>query len=211
MSSSQIKYVIEHMEPEFSDWVRLEYLSILNEVGQQNFYLSSIPENVTEGDLPKDLVEKHIQWTHTDITNFSELDPSFDPKRVCLLDPQATEELAPEDATKFDYFLFGGILGDHPPRDRTGELRKYGFPGRHLDKVQMTTDTAVRVSQIVLKDQKKLSEIDYVDYPELKFSKFESTEMPFRYVKDKNGNPIMPEGMFDLIKEDTKKSLGDLI
>lgn len=149
----QIVYVIEHMEPEFSDWVRLEYLSILEEVGQPNFYLSSVPASVSEKDLPSELVEKKLQWTHTEITNFQEIYPSFDKSRVCLLDPSATEELKPEDAEKFDYFLFGGILGDHPPRDRTGELRKYGFSGRHLGKTQMTTDTAVRVSQIVLKDQ----------------------------------------------------------
>ena len=28
--------------------------------------------------------------------------------RVCLLDPKATEELCPEDAGNFDWFLFGG-------------------------------------------------------------------------------------------------------
>lgn len=32
-------------------------------------------------------------------------------KRVCLLDPQAKEELRPEDGEVFDVFLFGGILG----------------------------------------------------------------------------------------------------
>lgn len=73
--------------------------------------------------------------------------------RVCLLDPKAPLPLSPEDHGKFDWFLYGGILGDDPPRDRTAELRKLGFEGRHLGEVQMTTDTAVGVTKIVVEDR----------------------------------------------------------
>jgi ribosome biogenesis SPOUT family RNA methylase Rps3 len=45
------------------------------------------------------------------------------------------------------------MVGDDPPRDRTGELRKLGFEGRHLKEVQMTTDTAVGVSKRVVEDK----------------------------------------------------------
>jgi ribosome biogenesis SPOUT family RNA methylase Rps3 len=38
-----------------------------------------------------------------------------------------------------------------------------------------------------------LDEIPYVDYPELRINKNESTEMPFRYVKGKDGESIMPD------------------
>ncbi len=34
--------------------------------------------------------------------------------------------------------------------DRTSELRKKGFEGRRLGPVQMTTDTAVRVTRLVV-------------------------------------------------------------
>lgn len=61
--------------------------------------------------------------------------------------------LAPEDGETFEVFLYGGILGDDPPRDRTGELRKLGFEGRHLGEKQMTTDTAVGVSKIIVEDK----------------------------------------------------------
>jgi ribosome biogenesis SPOUT family RNA methylase Rps3 len=93
----------------------------------------------------------------------------FDPTRICLLDPKAEEPLAPADRDAFDVFLFGGILGDDPPRDRTAELRKLGFPSRHLGRcvregcipilaqghrsVQMTTDTAVTCTQRVIATQ----------------------------------------------------------
>ena len=37
--------------------------------------------------------------------------------------------------------------------DRTSELRKKGFEGRRLGPKQMTTDTAVRVTRMVVKDK----------------------------------------------------------
>lgn len=43
--------------------------------------------------------------------------------------------------------------GDDPPRDRTSELRALGFPGRHLGPVQMTTDTALGVTKMVVCDK----------------------------------------------------------
>jgi ribosome biogenesis SPOUT family RNA methylase Rps3 len=38
-----------------------------------------------------------------------------------------------------------------------------------------------------------LDKIPYVDFPELKLDEHEATEMPFRYVADESGKPIMPE------------------
>lgn len=104
--------------------------------------------------------------------------------------------------------------------DRTSELRKKGFPGRRLGPVQMTTDTAVRVTRIVIQQQSKspllydksspqkswltnvlletvpLNEIAYLDHPDLKINEHESTQMPFRYVKGEDGAPIMPKVSF---------------
>jgi ribosome biogenesis SPOUT family RNA methylase Rps3 len=75
----------------------------------------------------------------------------------------------------------------------------------------MTTDTAVRVTRIVVQDKGAckttlidydnpptttavpLDQVPYLDFPELKFNLHESTQMPFRYVSDESGNPIMPE------------------
>lgn len=37
--------------------------------------------------------------------------------------------------------------------DRTSELRKKGFTGRRLGPIQMTTDTAVRVTRMVVEEQ----------------------------------------------------------
>lgn len=37
--------------------------------------------------------------------------------------------------------------------DRTSELRKKGYANRRLGPVQMTTDTAVRVTRIITQDK----------------------------------------------------------
>lgn len=133
-----------------------------------------------------------------------------DKSPVCLLDPTASRDLSPEDGDRFDAFLFGGILGDDPPRDRTSELRRKGFEGRSLGPKQMTTDTAVRVTRMVVQDKLALDKVPYVDFPELRFNDQESTEMPFHYVADQDGKPIMPQGMKELIQKDADKAVDDL-
>jgi ribosome biogenesis SPOUT family RNA methylase Rps3 len=131
---------------------------------------SSIPplQKYLEDTTPSSSSKAHL---HTDpiLTLVEKLGSTS--ARVCLLDPRAPKELAPEDGETFDIFLYGGILGelirlgfkrctdavgDDPPRDRTGELRKLGFEGRHLKEVQMTTDTAVGVSKRVVEDKGEL-------------------------------------------------------
>ncbi|KAF8961437.1 SAM-dependent RNA methyltransferase [Flammula alnicola] len=127
-------------------------------------------------------------------------------EKVCLLDPKAEKELSPEDDDgRFQWFLFGGILGDDPPRDRTAELRVRGFPTRHLGPVQMTTDTALGVTKLVVNDHIPLNKIPYVDHPTIKFNAKESVEMPFRYIADGN-EPILPPGMKKHLHEDMNKS-----
>lgn len=125
-----------------------------------------------------------------------------DLSRVCLLDPRAEAEISPSDAGKFDWFLFGGILGDDPPRDRTGELRRLGFPGRRLGPVQLTTDTALAVTKICVEDRVEFDQIPFVDHPTFVFSEHESVEMPFRYVTDEKGEAILPPGMLEHLRQD---------
>lgn len=205
------------MEEGFSEWVILEYSQILRDVGAENLILSSLPKNTTEKDIPEKLLSLGLRWTTSDLKNidedFKDLEPLKD-GRVCLLDPRAAIDLQPEDAAEFDYFVFGGILGDHPPRDRTKEL-KTTYPnllvGRRLGDKQMTTDTAIRTTQLIVKNKTKFEDIKFIDYPEFRFNKNEATEMPFRYVLDKEGRPILPEGMLELIKKDSAQSLDDLL
>lgn len=49
----------------------------------------------------------------------------------------------------------GGTVAETGP-DRTLELRKKGYEGRCLGPRQMTTDTAVRVTRLVVQEKGKL-------------------------------------------------------
>ncbi|KAL8989752.1 MAG: hypothetical protein Q9169_008290 [Polycauliona sp. 2 TL-2023] len=200
-------YVVEHLDPECGPWSTLEYITIAKEstAAGAAFCLSSAPVDLNIPDSVKavrgfNIDHRSVEDVYRDNKN-----------RVCLLDPAAKEELKPIDAKDFDIFVFGGILGDDPPRDRTSELRKKGFTGRRLGPIQMTTDTAVRVTRMVIQDQIALEEIPHIDYPEIRIDEHESTEMPFRYVTNVDGKPTMPEGMIDLIKKDSEKGFGELL
>ncbi|KAM3533926.1 hypothetical protein MY4038_002804 [Beauveria bassiana] len=201
MASAAKTIIVEHLDPELGPWSELEYKCIAKESHERNsdFILSCLPDGFkvpdTLANSPAFKAEhRGVEELYADTKN-----------RVCLLDPAAAKDLSPEDGDNFDVFLFGGIL------DRTSELRKKGFEGRRLGPQQMTTDTAVRVTRIVVQDKIALDKIDYLDFPELKFNKYESTEMPFRYVKGADGEPIMPEGMKELIQSDADKAVDDLI
>ncbi|KAL8635063.1 MAG: hypothetical protein Q9228_007409 [Teloschistes exilis] len=175
-------YVVEHLDPECGPWSTLEYVAIAIESTEAGarFCLSSAPQDL---DLPELLrATKGLHVTHQGVEDIYR-----DCKdRVCLLDPAAKDELNPTDADVFDVFVFGGILGDDPPRDRTSELRKKGFVA-------------------------PLNQIQYVDHPEIRIDEHESTQMPFRYAKDNQGKPVMPEGMLELIKKDSDKGFEDLV
>ncbi|KAL8444286.1 hypothetical protein Emag_005547 [Eimeria magna] len=138
--------------------------------------------------------------------------------RVLLLDMDAEEELKVEDSAKFDAVLVGGILGNVPSDDRTSEVRRLRpCHSRHLGPLQMTTNTAVLVSKMILEDKVPLSEIPTVDEPEIfagPGSK-ESIILPFRYVaksyltkreEDRN-TPILPEGLLKFLMDSADSSL----
>nr|ODN86059.1 hypothetical protein L203_04560 [Cryptococcus depauperatus CBS 7841] len=192
-------------------WVTLEYAHMLSLVGPLStvHFTSLSPSSIPPLASALSNAAKAKPTTLPILDLLSSLSPPVDPRRVCLLDPKAEKVIAPEDAERFDVFLYGGILGDDPPRDRTGELRKLGFEGRHLGEKQMTTDTAVGVTKRVVEDKVSLDDIPFVDFPTIHFNKVESIEMPFRYVKDDEGEPILPPGMKEHLKTDLDKTIED--
>jgi len=212
-SLPRFTFVVEHLDAELEGWSTLEYSTIAQECRASNcaFILSSVPEALQLPPELRSLISSALIVEHRSIeTLCAGEDHPFTKETVCLLDPKAAQELSPSDAQQFSAFLFGGILGDDPPRDRTGELRAKGFPTRRLGPVQMTTDTAVRVTRTLILDQLPLESIPYVDYPEIKVNKHESVKMPFRYVKGNDG-PVMPNGMSELIASDSEKGIEGLL
>jgi len=165
--------VIEHMEEDdptpraLPRWVQLEYehmrtlagptasIAFTNLSSATSASLSAAFSNISDpaSSQAQAQVECHEQGVLS-LMNSRDID-TIPLERVCLLDPKASLALTPSDgnAGKFTWFLFGGILGDDPPRDRTAELRSLGFPTRHLGPVQMTTDMALGVTKRVIVDR----------------------------------------------------------
>ena len=85
---------------------------------------------------------------------------------VCMLDMRGEEELGTQD--KWATLIFGGILGDHPPRDRPAPVRKHFHHIRHLGDLQLATDTAVLVSRLILHNKVQLKNIPMIREPTLK-------------------------------------------
>jgi len=205
-SKNPLTFVVEHLDPELGPWSALEYDCIAQEskVTQTRFLLTSVPEALK---LPGYLAQvDSLEVEHRSVEEIF----SDRKSKVCLLDPAARVELSPVDGEQFEIFLFGGILGDDPPRDRTSELRKKGYERRRLGPKQMTTDTAVRVTRMIVQDRIPLENVPYADDPEIRINDHESTQMPFRYVVNQDGQPIMPRGMIELIGRDADKSVSDL-
>lgn len=196
-------------ERSLPEWVQLEYLHMRTLAGKDaRIYftsLSSASARELDAVFGTSLPDAAPATAHQEpvLALMERLGIPMD--KICLLDPKAAHALAPEDGERFQSFLFGGILGDDPPRDRTSELRKLGFPTRHLGSVQMTTDTALGVTKKVVADKVNLQDIPYVDHPTITFSAKESVEMPFRYIA-KNDQPVLPPGMRELLYKDLNKS-----
>lgn len=103
-------YVVDHLDPECGPWSTLEYIAIAKEstdAGAQFCLLSAshdldVPESLSTA-RGFNLEYRSVEEIYRDSKD-----------RVCLLDPAAKEELSPNDAWKFDVFVFGGILGTEP-------------------------------------------------------------------------------------------------
>lgn len=119
-------YIVEHLDPELEHWSALEYQTIARECLESGsrFLLSSVPAALT--------AKAELRGVDVEQAGVEEL---FADRRarICLLDPAALRELAPEDGDAFDVFLFGGILGDDPPRGETpARLSRSTDVGRRL-------------------------------------------------------------------------------
>ena len=166
------KYIIEHLETKLGKWCLYEYEHISNIVNKKNLLFTNV-KNKSEreklrkiGKLYKDSINK---------LNF---------KKICVLDPDSPTLLKTKDKEKFEYFVFGGILGDYPPKKRTKEELTSKFlkkiPTRNIGKKQMSTDNAVYTVKKILEGN-KFKELPFKYKIELKFNEFESIILPYQY------------------------------
>lgn len=117
MAAAGKTFIVEHLDEELGPWSELEYLAIAAETRASNgaFVLSSLPSAFQ---VPGALLGNPA--FKAERRGVEEL-YAADKSRVCLLDPAAAKDLAPEDGETFDAFLFGGILGKQR-RLRSGDI-----------------------------------------------------------------------------------------
>src|SRR3989344_1101563 len=118
----------------------------------------------------------------------------------CILNPEASQLLIPKDSDKFKYFIFGGILGDYPPRKRTTEELTKFVKGkqRHIGKQQFSTDNAVYVVHEIAKG-KKMNWIKFKNKIKIRINDIESIILPYYYPLIK-GNPRISTELIKLLK-----------
>ena len=180
-----MKYVIEHLEDEVWDWCVLEYTHMSSIVGKENLIFTNVPKK-------EEKKISHLGKVYSE----SVLKLNF--KNCCLMEMIADKELVTNDKNNFEFMIFGGILGDDPPQGRTKVLHKLKCEMRSLGSEQMSTDTAVLVTNMIL-NGKKLNEIEFKDTIQFETNDGEEVILPYRYVV-KNGKPVLPKGLFEMLK-----------
>ena len=178
-------YIIEHLEEKVWKWCTIEYKHISQIVGRQNLLITNIKDNSL-----KSIATKKESVTTLDLRN------------ACVLDPDAKKTLTPEEAKNFNFFIFGGILGDFPPQKRTTpELtsKLKNAEARNLGNAQMSTDTAVYVVKQIV-EGKKLSDLTFQHEIEIKLGKNESTILPYNYII-KNKKPFISKELVNYLKK----------
>lgn len=174
-----MRVVIEHLEPEVFDWCKIEYEHVSKWVGKNNLLISNCKEKFSFCEADK----RHV-W-----------DLSL--KSACVLDPDSKQQLTPEIAKKFETFVFGGILGDDPPRKRTEpELTsKLNLPSFNLGNAQMSTDTAVIVTKLIF-DGTPLEKLEFQNGLDVDVGENESVHLPYKYLL-KDGKVVMSRKLID--------------
>jgi len=182
-----MKYVLEHLERRIYKWCFIEYKHISQIVGKENLIFTNIRNDNDRKKLS------------TYGVVYSEKVSELKLKNMCILDPDAKQTLNSKD--KFDYLVFGGILGDYPMKLRTKELlsSKINCEKRNLGKEQMPTDNAVYAAKHII-GGKRLEELKFKDKITLKINENESIDMPFRYVLV-NGKPLISDELIEHLKK----------
>ncbi|RMD58469.1 hypothetical protein D6825_00740 [Candidatus Woesearchaeota archaeon] len=177
------RYIVEHLEPEVYPWCILEYKHASRTVGKENLLITNVKDK---------RLEEFSQTTEKSVKEIKL-------ERACVLDPEAPEKLTPEKAKEFENFIFGGILGDNPPRARTKEELQLNYPRYNLGEKQMSTDTAIIVTHKIVMGE-PLEKMKFKNGITINIAEGEEVQLPYSYLVV-DGKPLIAPGLEKMLKE----------
>lgn len=159
--------VIEHLEPVLSPWAWLEYK---HAAGFARLVVTNVRSERERRCLAP--FAEALPQSIAELAGRGE---------VLVLDPQASEPLAPEDFERFEYVVVGGIMGDFPPRGRTRKLltEPLGAESRNLGPCQLSVDGAVYVASRVARGE-RLEDLEVAEGLILR-SELVEVQLPYCY------------------------------
>ena len=133
-----------------------------------------------------------------------DLVPKLNLKNICVLDPDGKETLSKKSAQEYQYFLFGGILGNDPPQKRTGpeltsRLNINPKDVYNIGPKQMSTDTAVLVVKEI-NDGKEFHKLQFKDGICIEINDSEAVDLPYRY-RMVEGKPWLSPELVQFLKK----------
>lgn len=179
--------VIEHCEPELSEWLMLEYRHAVK-LWADKIVFTRVNDKKTAVTLKKlGKVKKQ------------KAKEAFCGKNCIVLDPQSKKPLTTKDFVHLDAIIVGGILGYEKPQGRTKKLLsdKSRFETRHIGKIQLTIDGAVFVAKVISLGM-KLSDIEITYEIEIVHDSVHSTVLPFGYPIIDN-KPVITPGLVEYL------------
>ena len=178
-----MKIYVEHLEEELGRWLLAEY--------RNSYRIAGDLLLITGIEIPG--IPSTAKRLH-EIT---------DPSRLIILDPQAEEELKPEDLPGRDGIVVGGILGSHPPLGRTKKLLSDRLPQavkRNIGRYQFSIDGSVYIALQIIRG-KKLRDIPFTVGVTIK-RKLGLVEheihLPYAYPLV-DGKPLLSEELIELL------------
>jgi ribosome biogenesis SPOUT family RNA methylase Rps3 len=179
--------VIEHCEPELSEWLKLEYRHAIKLWDGKTLF-TRVNDKKTVNFLKK--ISKIEKKKAKEV---------FHDKKCVVLDPQAKKPLTLRDFSRTDAIVVGGILGYEKPKGRTKKLisKESNFETRHLGKTQLTIDGAVFVAKAISLGL-RFSDIEIAREIEIIHNPIHSTILPFGY-PIVNNKPVITPGLVEYI------------
>jgi len=182
-----MKYIIEHLEPDISEWLGLEYSHCAQIVGDDIVFT-----NVEGKD--KEFCEKLGPVDERSCTEFV--------KQAIVLDPKAEKFLEPEDFKKYDAIIIGGILGDKIPRGRTEKeiTSKMECVPRSLGHRQLSVDGAVFVAKKT-EEGTRIEDQEVAYEPEIEIEKGYAVTLEYA-VPVWDGKAVFTPGLLEYLARD---------